>query len=518
MARLTVPNTARLPSSIRVDASTSAVVKSLNRLTRESLISLALDWLDESAFPNSTPFLRSRMSEEEDEEDDDEDSEDIYPPARTIEDLRQLYEDMRQQKGSKRDVVSRILEGDWRHGLTLYQLAMADFAYLDEHPTSQKWNAYQILPLQKPSHTEDEQLLKVDKESLQAPRFHPSTFLQNLQDQVLPDVKAHYHFHRLQEFPLLLLRIFVIDSPYNSALALSSLDQSGTVTNFDASRTIYLAFPDGSPSLYTTKSQGTGSAGTGESKSLQNLIIDGVPKALSRPMERYTVKSTSITTRNLAALLDMKGPGRGNAAGGGWSIYADEKNKQSPLDAILPTPPGSREQSASTSGRKRGAPLTQSQRDRKRAKAAAQSRFGDSASISDGKGIERFEVVLQDPFPATSRNRTALEANQEEVSEDGEAQSRPNHRRSKVESVLQQAVQDIDDVDDMNEMDTSPSNWTPMLKVTFSGPHVFAGIRQLVEAGIVDGKRMPGWMTGEETVTKGAVHRGRIRGQKGSGI
>jgi central kinetochore subunit Mis15/CHL4 len=56
------------------------------------------------------------------------------------------------------------------------------------------------------------------------------------------------------------------------------------------------------------------------------------------------------------------------------------------------------------------------------------------------------------------------------------------------------------------------------VRLTFHGSHVFAGIRQLVECGIVDGERMPGWMTGEEGVTIGAVRNGRIRGHKGSGL
>ena len=62
------------------------------------------------------------------------------------------------------------------------------------------------------------------------------------------------------------------------------------------------------------------------------------------------------------------------------------------------------------------------------------------------------------------------------------------------------------------------SDWRPRVRLTFHGPHVFAGLRQLAEAGIVDAERMPGWMTGEEGVTIGAVRDGRIRGHKGSGL
>lgn len=504
MPRISVPTKARLPSTLRVDSSNAAVRKSLNRLSREGLISLVLDWLDDSAIQNAAPYVR-RLTEEDDE--DDEDMDDLYPPCRSLDELRQLYEDMRQRNSAKRDVTSRILEGDWRHGMTLYQLAMADFAYLDEHPTSQKWSAYQILPLQQPNPDAEDEVLKADKQSLKIPRFHPATFLQNLQEQVLPDVKAHYQFHRPELFPILLLRVFVVDSPYNSERALSSVDQTGTTANFESSRTIYLAFPNGSSSLYITKSQSTGPMGIGESRSLSGLIVDGVPKALSRPRERFTVKSTNLGSQNLGALLETKGPGRSNAAGGGWGIFADEKTKKSPLDSTLPTPPLS-ETSEPGRGRKRKTPLDQAQRERKRATTIAAARFGNSGKLGDGKGAERVDVVLQDPFPPAD---TVEESDEEE----DQPPSRAKGRKSKVDIVLQQANQSLEE-----ESSDAAQNagWTPSLQLAFKGNHVFAGIRELVEAGVIDGERMPGWMTGEEGVTTGVVQHGRIRGHKGSGI
>ncbi|KFH44825.1 Central kinetochore subunit-like protein [Hapsidospora chrysogenum ATCC 11550] len=506
MARISVATKARLPPTLRVDSANPAVVKSLTRLSRESLLALALDWLSDSAVQNAVPYLRRPPGEDED---DDEDMDDLYPPCRSIDELRQLYGDMQQQKGSKRDVVSRILEGDWRHGLTLYQLAMADFSYIDDHPTSHKWSAFQILPLQQPSQDGgDNEVLRVDRQSLKIPRFHPATFLQNLQEHILPDVKAHYHFYRPDSFPVLLLRIFVVDSPYTTDLALSSLDQTGTAANFDSSRTIYLAFPDGSPSLYITKSQATGPVALGDSKSLQGLIVNGVPKALSRPRERFRLQSTNLSSRNLWALLGRRGPGRTNAAGGGWSIYADDKNKKSPLDSTLPTPRLSRESSDAVMGRKRKASLDLAERERKRSKLIAEARFGESGRMADGRGVEKFEVVLQDPFPPSD----AVDESGEEEDHDP---TRTNRRRSKVDAVLQQANQnDEDDLDGQGQS----SEWTPSLKISFNGTHVFAGIRQLVGAGIINGERMPGWMTGEDCVTTGIVRHGRIRGHKGSGI
>ncbi|KPM45035.1 hypothetical protein AK830_g1540 [Neonectria ditissima] len=512
MARISVPNTARLPSSLRVDSSNPAIQKSLNRLSRESLISLALDWLDEGSLPNAIPYLERA-------DDEEEDPDDIYPPCASIDELHRLYLDMQQQKGSKRDVISRIVEGDWRHGLTLYQLAMADLTYFEQNPTSQKWSAYQILPLMQPSRggDNDEEVLKVDRKSVSIPRFHPSTFLQNLQSQVLPDVKTHYQFHRPKDLPILLLRIFVIDSPYTSNLALLCRNESGTAANFESSRTVYVAFPDGSPSLYVTKSQGTGSSSLGESRSLQSLIVDGVPKALSRPRERYTLKSSNLTSRNLEAILEKKGPGRTNSAGGGWSIYADEKKKQSPLDTVLPTPPLSRGSSDSGIGQKRGVDLSAVQRAAKRARLMAKARFGDSGLVTDGKGVERVEVVLTDPFPST-RALGAESGDEGEAAQNGSGKKSTKRRRSKIDAVILEANIADDEDAATAESPEDLHRWTPTVKISFRGTHVWAGIRQLVEAGIIDGERMPGWMTGEDGVTTGVVRHGRIRGHKGSGV
>lgn len=152
--------------------------------------------------------------------------------------------------------------------------------------------------------------------------------------------------------------------------------------------------------------------------------------------------------------------------------------------------------------------MRQAQQEEKRAKVVAEARFGDSSTMDDGRGVERVEVVLQDPFPQQD-----LTGNLEEDVDGGSGDD--PRRRSKVDTVLLQAQSTLDD----EPADaTASSTWTPPVKIAFTGSHVFAGIRQLVEAGIVDGERMPGWMTGEEGVTMGVVRHGRIRGSKGSGL
>ncbi|KAI3400002.1 hypothetical protein diail_4836 [Diaporthe ilicicola] len=520
MARISVPTTARLPSTLRIDSSSSTVLKHLNRLTRPSLLALALDWLDDNNASICAPYLRDHEAG-----DDDGDPADLYPPLSTVEELRDLYSDMQIRRGSKREVVDRIVEGDWRHGLTLYQVSMADLQHLYQNPTSQRWSAYHIVPLKTPTPqqaAEDDGPLKVDSASLNVPRFHPSTFLQNLQRQVLPDVKAHYSFDRPKDMALLLLRIFILDSPYNTKLATSAADG-------DASRTIYVAFPDGSPHVYISKPQTIGPAVSSETRSVHALVIEGIPKALSRPRQRYKLKPTALITRNIQELLQRRGSGRTNSAGGGWSIYADEKKKESPLGTILPSPPLSEvDDSGSTGNSSQGQPskkravspdTARDERRVKRARLVAQARFGDSARIDDGRGVERVDIVIDDPFhvktdPMHDDGETAER-------EPDSSQSGPREisaRRSTMDMAFDRAREQDDEGGGVGDLDDDGQAWRPSVKFTFHGPHVFAGVRQLVEAGIIDGQKMPGWLTGEEGVTIGAVRHGRIRGHRGSAM
>jgi central kinetochore subunit Mis15/CHL4 len=515
MARISVPTAARLPSSLRISASSPLVQKVLTRLSRPALLSLALDWLDQKNEQLSTPHLR------DDENEVDDDADDLYPAARSANELREDYTELQQRKGSKREIVDRIVEGDWRHGLSMYQLAMADLQYLFEHPSSQKWSAYRIHSVKPASDDPDhEKPLQIDTESMRVPRFHPSTFLRNLQAEVLPDVKAHYNFEKHKELPLLILRIFILESPYVTDLATVAASGDQQVLDSDSSRTIYIAFPNASPYIYISKSQSVGTqpaAAGSETKSLRSLVLAGIPKALSRPRERYSLQATRLSTRNLHELVHRRGPGRTNNAGGGWSIYADEKKRESPLDTVLPTPPLSEKSEEASEDVEQ--PVSQkralspdSKREERNAKkrcVQAQARFGNSAKPDDQLGVERMDIVISDPLaiPRSSRRTAPDEEAHEEVARNA-ARRKSRGRRSDVTEILEQATEAAEAEDDAG----ADESWRPMVRLTFHGSHVFAGIRQLVEHGIIDGEKMPGWMTGEEGVTIGAVRHGRIRG------
>lgn len=500
---LSIPTTSGLSSYQSTPSTHPTVVKTLHRLSRPSLLCLVLDWLDEKNQDITAPYLL-QAGEEPDEQD-------LYPACASLADLREIYADLQVRKGSKRDVVDRVIEGDWRNGLTLYQLAMADMQYLYDHPVSQKWSALKMVPLSPPNPAGKPPSI---------PRFHPATFLPNLQRETLPDVKAHYNLDRHTRLPLWILRVYIVDSPYNTALALSA--KKTMALSFDASKTFYVAFPDASPYIYvslmtTTTTVTSSQSSTSDNRSLRNLTLEGIPKAFSRPRERYKLESTALSARNLDAMCELRGGGRTNAAAGGWSLYAEDNKTDDPLGIInpLPTPESLNdagqddeepEEKQRVEGMKRK--RDEDPKAAKRRRLVAQGRFGNSARQDDGKGIERLDVRLDDPFPPENllgETQPQLQSNKEPVTG-----TRRKGRRSAINTEL-----DRDNVEFDKDED---GVWRPDIRITFHGQHIFAGVRKLVETGVVDGEKMPGWMTGEEGVSVGLVRGGRLKSGKGNGM
>ncbi|EOD44616.1 CHL4 domain-containing protein [Neofusicoccum parvum] len=283
---LSVPTNAALPHTQRMPATSPDVSKTLSRLSRQSLLELVLEWLDKKNRDYCQPFLARGP-------DDDEDGDAPYTAATSEEEVIEAYKELKARKGGKREVVDRILEGDWKHGITLYQLAMAETRYLLDHPNSLRWNALQLSKVTGSGGTSADDSVEVIDESAATslPRFHATTFVLNLQKEVAPVTKAHYYITRVKAFGISLLR-----------------------------------------------------------------------------------------------------------------------------------------------------------------------------KEDDGKGLERLDVRMEDPFPPTSVQAEASE-----------------------------------------------EPWTPDVHLSFQGSHVFAGVRQLVEQGIVDGEKMPGWMAGDAGVSVGVVKEGRVR-------
>jgi central kinetochore subunit Mis15/CHL4 len=399
------------------------------------------------------------------------------PPPRQS----RTYKDLQDRKGGKREVLERILEGDWRHGITLRQLAMADLRYMDDHPASLRWTALELSRIGT-KQKKSEESPSADW-SGSVPRMQAATFVQTLQREISPLVRS-------RTLPLTILRIFVVDSPYQSPRQAAEIFT-------DSSRVIYVAFPDSCPFVYTSITASTGSKATPsassvatDTRTLQRLVRDSIPKALSRPQERFNLKPTSLAAKNLPTLLALRGPGRSSSANGAFSIFADAVIEGSPLDprpsnTVTPeehlqashesiTEEGNEKENGSVgevSASKRKhtgnetAPLSPTSKKRR---LAIHSRFGTSGSSLVSAPLDRLDIRLLDKPGA----------------------------------------------DNGHEGDNSSASTLPAVSLNFAGSDVITGIRKLAELGIIDPERMPSWMTGEEGISVATVRQGR-RLQKG---
>ncbi|KAI9889647.1 MAG: hypothetical protein M1814_005048 [Vezdaea aestivalis] len=499
---LAVPSAAALQDAFRLPASSPVVQKALGKLSRPALVNLALNWVDSEDTTLCAPLLKRQ-------DEDELDNDGIYPLESDLDEVRNAYEDLQRRKGAKSDVVDRILEGDWRHGLTLFQLAVVDIHYLLDHPTSQRWSSLRLRRSQDANDGNEKTLNTL-------PRCHGPTFIRNLQREVSSLVKAHYYFTRHRDYALSMLRIQMYDFPYTSQTS-SQVGTFQTEIDSDPVKTIYVAFPDGSASVFISLATSTTRSAPGEGQKLRRIVLSvshelhclsnhcllakALPKALSKSNERYTLESSKLSARSLSALLALQGGGRENAAAGGWSIFALGTVEDSPLQIIVPELKKSIQELQEKENKVNNTPLPMHQSlqmsREKRQSLVADGRFGASAIEGDGKGIERLDIRMEEKF---SKDDTS-----ERVQRPSDT-DRPEKKQKKDG--------EFDILDDFNHIqDDEPDDmWRPEIKLAFTGTHVFAGIRRLVEMGAVSGERMPGWMTGEAGVTVAAVKNGRVRG------
>ncbi|KAF2184303.1 CHL4-domain-containing protein [Zopfia rhizophila CBS 207.26] len=497
-AKLSVPTIGNLPHAHRLPVTHREVVRTFSKLSRQSLLSLAQQWLSRK----TRDFCRPYLYADQDPDLGDDDAQ--FDPAHSYEELQEIYKELGLRKGGRKEVVDRMLEGDWRNGISMYQLATAEIQYLLDHPGALRWNAKRLAKIQhSKTRVKD---MEVTNDSEHLPRFQAQTFMANLARELSPLMKGHYLIIRIKTMPLTLLRVYIHDSPYGTESSVATTDTHAP----DGAKSVFFVWPDGSPFVYVSVATHMGQVVGEEARHLRDIVLHAIPKAFSRPSSRYELQNTNFTARTLQALLTFRGPGKSNAAAGGWSIFADNSFSQNALDFLTAPRPvetgngASKEEPSSENKAGKGHPkriLVQGETPEvKRRKEIAEGRFGTSAKENDGQGIERFEVRIDDPFPAIFNNG---------VRQEDAALAQPSKRGRKGRpSLLDRSLEEIAE----SQRDDT---WAPDVRVTFQGSHVFAGIRQLVEQGVIDGEKMPGWMTGEAAVTVGAVKHGRIR-TKGS--
>ncbi|KAF3039182.1 hypothetical protein E8E12_006409 [Didymella heteroderae] len=479
----TAPNYKNIPHSHRLPVSHRDVQRTFTKLSRQSLISLAQQWLSKKNRDFCRPFLLGDRNEAEDEEADDL-NEELYEPAQSYEELLETYKELAARKGGRREVLDRILEGDWRSGVSMYMLATAEIQYLLDHPNSLRWTARRLtrIPNARSAVTD----MEVTNDSDHLPRFQAQTFMSNLARELTPLMKAHYLITRIKTSPMTILRVYIHDSPYSNESSLA-LDSNST----DSAKAVFFVWPNGSPFVYSSLATHTGQVVGDDGRHLRDIVQQAIPKAFSRPSARYQLTSTNFTTKSLDALLTYRGPGKSNGATGGWSIFQDHSFSQNALDFITAQKSddhhkdGKGKNVANTSakvgpGRPKRALDSTETSESKRRREVAQGRFGTSAQPDDGQGLERIEVRIDDPFPASRGNV----ANADGGTSRNSAQPSNRGRRGRP-SILDRTAEETEQL--QNE-----EGWVPNVRIAFTGTHVFAGIRQLVEEGIVDGEKMPG--------------------------
>lgn len=472
------PTTASLPNNLRIPSTTPSLAKALGKHTRQALLDLALLWLDDRNITSFPPYLQSNARNDANNEETLP-----YPAAETIEEVRQAYADLQDRKGGKREVLERILEGDWRHGITLRQLAMADLRYMDDHPSSLRWTALELSRI-------DAKQKKAGGGSMAdwsacIPRTQAATFVRALQQEISPLVKAHFHLSRSTTLPLTFLRIFILDTPYQ-------VPRQTPEVLADSARVIYVAFPDSCPYIYTSVSTSTGSKSAPSTssvatdpRSLQRLVRDAVPKALSRPHERYSLKATALAAKNLPTLLALRGPGRTTAANGAFSIFADAALEGSPLD---PRPSST----VSTEEYLRLDSKAASTEDKENEDLTTTSKRKTSTTDGSGDGLLS---------PTSKKRRLAV---QSRFGTAGGSQAPAPLDRLDIR-LLDARSESDDDAPSTAAASTS----LPTVSLTFTGSDVIGGIRKLADLGVIDPERIPSWMTGEEGVSMATVRGGK---------
>ena len=253
--------------------------------------------------------------------------------------------------------------------------------------------------------------------------------------------------------------------------------------------------------------------------------MDAIPKALSRPQARYTLRSTSLTTKSLHSLLSLRGPWRTNAANGAFTVFADAVAEGDPLDPRLPesVPPKGqvdKENAPETEdavvrkqqqNRPRRKGLSDPEQDTvlsKKRKRTVTSRFGTAGLLPPPPRVEipvppaarEKETTHTSPTiqtePAQGTTSAALDRLQVYLKDPPFPSSAPS-----ATPPPESPSSDTTANDDQHQKTT--------VSLTFAGTDVVAGLRRLAELGAIDASRMPSWMTGEEGVSSVAVKGGK---------
>lgn len=427
----------------------SAVTRSLSRLSRDKLIELCISWTRSS---KSTPYLALNRNTVETEEEDY-----LHDPAESRKDLKDIYTTLGNPEEleslSKKDIVDRIVDGDWRRGLTHNQLASIDFANLEENDSSLRWTALKLVPLaQAEAENNDRRPAKRRKiqhvqpaELPQYPDATVSVFVQKLKEHIAPLVKAHYYIHHLESLDLNIVRLYI--SPNAAFAPLSTNVPRQGKSSTESARTMYIALPSGCPYVYVSvsgatnpdKPKGKSAAPKVDIIATKRVVLEAIPKALSRSQQRWSLESTKLTAKSLKSISLLRGSGKVGTTGGS---------------------------------------LAGLQACNRLSKNEHESELQNNGQVNDEEDVveaSRRQLVEQRFGPMSGPNHAKLDRVQVKV-----RSLNPISKKRKV------------------SYDDDDNSLTP-ITITFSGSDVFAGLKRLalLHPEIVDVSKMPAALTGE---------------------
>ncbi|RMZ84971.1 hypothetical protein DV738_g411, partial [Chaetothyriales sp. CBS 135597] len=220
-----------------------------------------------------TPYLQCNRSLNESEEEDY-----LFPPAESVDELRKIYHSLRDSGADKSHIIDRIIDGDWRRGLSLQQLATIDFAVLEQSDTALRWSALKLAPLEN--------------------------------DELLPKGIEERAPKRRKSCP----HVYI------------SLSAGGSATAASAS------------AANKPKNSGARPHAGMDLASMKRCILESIPKALSRPHERWALEPTKLTAKSLHAICALRGSGRPGTAGGAYSQFSSDTKGALSQVAAVPAP------------------------------------------------------------------------------------------------------------------------------------------------------------------------------------
>ena len=374
VSAITLPSIALLRHHIRVPSSSGYLRKHLNRLSRSTLISLAQRWLSavvssEVNQPLQKLCLNGTGPSAPAESPLDEDQ--AYDEcAGSLEEVQEIYDDLLRKTGvSKREVVDRILEIDWRDGLSLWQIATIDTTLLlglDGSAKNGRWTALRTVcksarespvimqasqsqgkigrhrsgrtalgevdansmhhPHPEKTKQQEKQDCKTGITTNQEASSLPSLSIPALKRSLLhflsPIAKIHITSHPLSTFPNLnLLRISSLVAPYAVAPHSPSAESSPLQVDDERlnellTKSIWLAIPSGSPHVFvsfgntaTLPGPSTTKDRDGGSRSIgawRRSVLDAFAKALSSSTGEKIIQLTGASTDPRSATRNQK--------------------------------------------------------------------------------------------------------------------------------------------------------------------------------------------------------------------